>query len=296
MEYKGSPLHNYITLEELFTIHYFEYASNFYFPAERHDFWELICVDKGTVNITMDDHALTLHRGEIAFHKPGQMHEVRTDNDATPNLVVISFKCESPDMNFFADKVLHIDERERTLLANILQEARRVFATPLNDPYTTHMEKHTTALFGAEQLLRLYLEEFLICIRRRHTDMTARYDLPTTDENLNAFHRVSQYMQTHLSEKLTVSQICRDNMIGRTPLQKIIKQETGCGIMEFFSHLKIEEAKHLIRTGRLNFTQVSEQLGYNSIHYFSRQFKQITNMTPTEYAGSIKSISERTPS
>ena len=36
----------------------------------------------------------------------------------------------------------------------------------------------------------------------------------------------------------------------------------------------------------------SEHLGYTSIHYFSRQFKKTTGMTPSEYASSIKAMAE----
>ena len=48
----------------------------------------------------------------------------------------------------------------------------------------------------------------------------------------------------------------------------------------------------MIRTGRMNFTQISETLGYTSIHYFSRQFKKIAGMTPSEYASSIKAVAD----
>ena len=55
---------------------------------------------------------------------------------------------------------------------------------------------------------------------------------------------------------------------------------------------KIEAAKELIRTNHMNFTQISAHLGYTSIHYFSRQFKKIVGMTPSEYASSVKAIAE----
>ncbi len=58
--------------------------------------------------------------------------------------------------------------------------------------------------------------------------------------------------------------------------------------------MKIDFARQLIRDNDMNFTQISDFLGYSSIHYFSRQFKKITGMTPTEYATSIKALSERT--
>ena len=63
---------------------------------------------------------------------------------------------------------------------------------------------------------------------------------------------------------------------------------------EFFSMMKIDTAKQMIRDNQLNFTQIADRLGYNSIHYFSRQFKQITTMTPSEYATSIRLLSEKT--
>ena len=64
-------------------------------------------------------------------------------------------------------------------------------------------------------------------------------------------------------------------------------------VIELFLQMKIEFAKQLIREDQMNFTQISDFLGYSSIHYFSRQFKKITGMTPSEYSSSIKALSER---
>jgi YesN/AraC family two-component response regulator len=48
--------------------------------------------------------------------------------------------------------------------------------------------------------------------------------------------------------------------------------------------LKIKEAKRLIREGQMNFTEISEFLGFSSIHYFSKLFKKPTGKSPSEYA------------
>ena len=106
------------------------------------------------------------------------------------------------------------------------------------------------------------------------------------------FHRVLNYLDQKLCTQVTIEEICKDNMVGRSQLQKIFKAQTGLGIIEYFSKMKIETAKELIRTNHLNFTQISEYLGYSSIHYFSRQFKKITGMTPSEYASSIKAMAD----
>ena len=62
--------------------------------------------------------------------------------------------------------------------------------------------------------------------------------------------------------------------------------------MEYFSRMKIKAARHMIREGRLNFTQISETLGFQSVHYFSRRFRSICGMSPSEYADSVKMLSD----
>ena len=49
MAYIGTKLTNSITIEKIYSIHYFEYMSNFSFEGEVHNFWEFVCVDKGEV-------------------------------------------------------------------------------------------------------------------------------------------------------------------------------------------------------------------------------------------------------
>ena len=58
--------------------------------------------------------------------------------------------------------------------------------------------------------------------------------------------------------------------------------------MQYFTSLKIEEAKKLISYNKYTFTEIAYKLGYSSLHYFSRQFKKSTTMSLSEYAGTIK--------
>ena len=57
--------------------------------------------------------------------------------------------------------------------------------------------------------------------------------------------------------------------------------------MEYYSELKTKEAKKLIREKNYSINQISELLGYSSIHIFSRAFKKATGMAPTEYGKTI---------
>ena len=53
---------------------------------------------------------------------------------------------------------------------------------------------------------------------------------------------------------------------------------------------KIKEAKKLIREEQYNITQISYMLAFDNPHYFSRVFKRITNMTPTQYKNSVHAL------
>ena len=105
--------------------------------------------------------------------------------------------------------------------------------------------------------------------------------------------KVTAYLEANIHRRLTLEDVCRENLVGRSYLQKIFREKTGGGVMEYFGRLKIESAKQMIRHNRNNFTEISTRLGYTSIHYFSRHFKKVTGMTPSEYASSVKILTTK---
>ena len=101
-----------------------------------------------------------------------------------------------------------------------------------------------------------------------------------------------EYLEQRLEQSLSIDQICRDNLIGRAQLERGFRAQTGGGVIDCFNRMKIEAARQMIRSGQLNITQIAARLGFSSVHYFSRRFKSITGMTPSEYAGSVKMLSD----
>lgn len=299
MAYKCTRLRTALSVQSIISIHYFDYMSNFTFPGESHDFWELLCVDKGEIDAVAGDRRHTLKRGSIIFHQPNEFHNVITNGRVAPSLVVIGFECHSPSMKAFRSQILTVQETERALLAQIIIEARRAFSGRLDDPYQEELIRNTTSFgFGSEQLIRNYLEELLIHLYRRYFTNP----LPVPTQNMGrpplgrpneTYNRIIRYMEEHINEQLTIETICKNTLVSRSRLQKMFAGFHGCGVMEFFTLMKIDTAKELIRSNQLNFTQISDRLGYTSIHYFSRQFKKVTHMTPSEYASSIRLLSEK---
>lgn len=297
MSYSPLDLKTTIHIDHIYTIHYFEYASDFTYKGERHDFWELCYVDKGEIEVMADNRKILLKQGEIIFHQPNEFHSLKAANQTAPNIVVISFGCHSPAMYFFAKQIYTIDNEERSLLAHVINEARRVLDHPLNIPGQRRLYKKEIIPFGAEQLTEMFIEIFLIHLQRRQTEPSLlKLNLSTrTKENADEYYFESllNYLEENLDQHLTLQKIAHDNLISISKLQKLFKEKTQKGVIEYFSILKIEKAKDMIRMHHDNFTQISEKLGYNSIHYFSRQFKKVTGLTPTEYALSIQALENK---
>lgn len=298
MAYKSVVLEDSVTINRIISVHYFQYMSDFSFPGESHDFWELVCVDRGEIDALAGDRRLTLKKGNILFHKPNEFHNVLTNGKVSPSLVVIGFECHSPAIKPFEDQLMSVQDTEKELLAQIIVEARNTFSGRLDDPYQEELIFNSEPLtFGSAQLISHYLEQLMIHLYRRYFS----YSLPVRSSRFLAeassgndtYNRIVRYMEEHLGERMTIDRICRDNLVGRSQLQKLFRDTKGCGVIEFFSMMKIDTAKQMIRDNQLNFTQIADRLGYNSIHYFSRQFKQITTMTPSEYATSIRLLSEK---
>ncbi len=300
MSYKSVPLQDVLTIQEIYSIHYFEYMCDFSFPGESHDFWEFLCVDKGEVNVYAGEKFHNLKKGDIIFHKPNEFHDVNSNGLIAPNLVVMSFACTSPAISFFNGKVLQVNEAERLLLAQIIQEARHAFAGRMDDPYQEELVRNENPQFAGEQLIRLYLEQLLIQLIRRNMVRTLPAVSTTHVKSMKQkadgalFAQIEEYMESHICETLTIEQLCRSNSIGRSQLQKLFRSRSGYGTIEYFSRMKIDLAKQMIREDQYNFTQIADAIGFSSVHYFSRQFKKITGMTPSEYASSIKALSDHT--
>ena len=248
-------------------------------------------MDKGEVLVTAGKETRRLRRGDLIFHQPDEFHTVAADGVCAPNLAVISFVCASPSMSFFENKVLRVGEVERELLSRILREARGAFSTPLDDPRTACLTRSETAPFGGEQMIGLLLEELLIGLIRRERSggRPARLTSPVKRRSSNeVVNRVVSYMEDNVCGSLTFADICRYSAQSATNLKTLFKSVTGLGVMEYYRLLKIERAKRMLREGEGNITQVADRLGYASVHYFSRYFKQATGMTPTEYTLSLQ--------
>lgn len=291
--YKPTSLQCEIIINSIITIHYFEYGIGFEFLGERHDFWEFLYVDKGTVEVTTDNAVYTIDSGMLIFHKPMEFHAIHALGNKAPNLVAMSFTSKSDSMKFFEEKQYTLNEDEKMLISQIIVESKDAYLSAINIPSVEEMIKNPNAPFGSFQIIKHNLERLLIDLHRRDTSYTkSDRDVSIKQKNNRnvILCSVLNYMEQNINNKLTVKDICQHTMVGKSRLQDVFLKEFGHGVIEHFNRMKMEMAKEYIRNESMNFTEISSLLGFDSIHYFSKKFKKINHMTPTEYALSIKSF------
>lgn len=298
MTYIKTKLKRSIDIDAIITLHYFEYMKNFEFKGESHNFWEFLYVDKGTVAVRADDTWTTLKTGDIIFHQPNEFHAIKSIGKDSPNLVVMSFTCDSPAMDFFIRRNFTLSMEERSMISQIITEARQTFSTPMHIPSVEQVELKDNTPFASQQMILLYLELFLITLIREHQptrNVSSAMHKSSPEKESTEHERLSEilkFLEFHICEKLTVSDICDTFSISRSALQSLFHEQLDCGVIDHFNKMKIQRAKDIICDGSMNLTEIAYFLSYSSLPYFSKQFRIATGMSPSAYASSVKSITD----
>ncbi|WP_088816421.1 MULTISPECIES: AraC family transcriptional regulator [Listeria] len=286
------PMKRLLNVESIVTVYYFEFSKNYLYAGEKHDFWEMVYVDKGELEVSADKEGYELKEGDIIFHKPNEFHNLWANGITAPNVLVVSFVCSSEGMHFFENKIMRLATGERELLAKMLQEAKGVFKPELGRLYLKETRLDHPRI-GAEQMLYIYLEQFLIrLIRDETTNVNQKRISIATKKKFekSIVNDIIQFMNDNLYGHLCLDDICQAFFFSKTYLKTIFKKETGYTVMNFFKMLKMEEAKKCIRENNHTFTQIAQKLGFDSVHYFSNSFKKQTGLSPSEYARSIQAL------
>ena len=168
--YIKTQLKTVVNVSKIVTLHYYEFDKNFSFDGEKHDFWEMVYVDKGKVAIKREKKEEIFAQGEIIFHKPNEFHSIKA-LDSAPNFFVVSFVCHSPAMQYFENFSAALNKKLQPILSSIIRESELTYAIPKNDPSLKKLEKKENGIIGGEQMIKTYLEQLLIYLiqKRRRT-------------------------------------------------------------------------------------------------------------------------------
>ena len=290
------PIQQDIQLLGFHSIDYFEFGKNFSHTPEKHNFWEMVYSDKGSIISVANGVGYTMHQGQAVFHEPGEIHAHLSDQKVPNNMLVVTFSAEGEAMRFFSRKCFTLDKTSKILLSLFIQEYKSAVGnTP--DSYHEHKELDLShGLFGCTQMLQCYLTEFLIrLIRDGYT--SGKHIRASEESRLIAANslvtQIVSFMQENLYKDLSLQNLCDHFLIGKSQLSKLFRDCTGVSPMRYYGGLKITEIKKLLREETYSIGEISDMLCFSNIHCFSRTFKRETGFSPTAYQKSILSALEK---
>ena len=91
MNNKGCKIQNPVSIGELFTFSKQKFSKNYSFKGESHNFYEAVCVLRGTVGITAGKKVYLLSKGQMTVHRPGEFHAIWEHSSSKPVSVILTF-------------------------------------------------------------------------------------------------------------------------------------------------------------------------------------------------------------
>lgn len=289
--FTGLGFERIFNIERIMTIFYMELSKNFHYDGEKHNFWEMVYIDKGEMLCTADKNRFILKSGEMTFHKPNEFHNLSGNNTVAPNVSIITFRCSSRAMKHFEGKIFRLSAEEKSLLSMLMTEGLSCFQPEdPHNPLIQKLKRIDPSPFGSSQMTKNLLEIFLIKLCR-NTDVVSKtlrqsFVIDGVDVPYH-IKEILDFLHANIYGRLTIGDVSRH--VGKS--ESTVKQQFSLyrksGIMHYYNSLKIKEARRLIREGNYNMTQIADLLCFDNPQYFSKCFKAYTNMTPKEYKASI---------
>lgn len=94
---------------------------------------------------------------------------------------------------------------------------------------------------------------------------------------------VTEYINEHLHEKITIKQLCDETHLSTSILYKKFHDHFGCTVNDYINTKRVEKSLVLLRKTDLSIEEIAEHIGFTAASYFSRIFKQKMGMSPMKY-------------
>ena len=284
-EYAKTLLSDAVSIDSVITVFHTD-ISGLEPMGESHDFWELVYVDSGTFAVSIDNGVYTVEEGQIITYPPLAYH-IGT-NPHIAKLNIVSFETSSEIMSYFTKKVITLSGKQRQILSQIISIGEKYFKKLSEDSKYKGMipreETDTLTLQSLKNQLELLLIDIYV---KKETTSSKPNSFNYENHSNDTFDTLTKYLKNNIGRALTLEEICNDCTIGLSKLKRVCQKQCGMSPISYFISLKIDASKAMISDTSLNFTQISEKLGFSTVHYFSKLFKDKVGVSPSEYAKSV---------
>lgn len=268
-----------VTVKNLTTIESLELTRDFYYPEEKHDFYELVYIEKGELKCLISGEALSLSQGELFLIRPDTAHSYIAAGDARSFVYILCFHASSAALDVLSKKIA-LGKEEKKLFFDMIDEAKNAFCFP----FDRKLKPLSTPAFGAQQMVIVKMEELLVLLMRGALSESTfiKPVMNSTELENNLAADIISLLGQNIYSRITLDEICAQLFYSKTYLNGIFKKSTGMTIIQYYHKLKLEEAKKLILEGA-STSEVAARLSFESASYFIKFFKHHENTTPSAW-------------
>jgi AraC-like DNA-binding protein len=225
--------------------------------------YDLFYVWNGEGTVKLNQKSYKAGKGHCFLFKPGDETEA-THNPQAP--LVLTY--------------IHFDIAEA---AQLIPASHRILENTISfeSLLTQYVRLFLVETYGAEMEGKLILKQLMIHLLREDQEM--RGDMDGTSNNLTeTIREIANYIKQHPGKPHTIESLsARANLSQRYFSQKF-KEIIGHTVKSYIVLSRVKRAEHLLHFTGMTVTEAAKALGYNDLHFFSRQFKQYTGKNPSE--------------
>lgn len=222
----------------------------------------LVIATAGSAYFKIDKTTYTLQPGAV-LHAPPQK-----------NLVI-----EALNQQAFSYIVIHYEVLKQAINDPFSTEH---YAIPVNDAeeicYLAKQLHECYAQFGSMAMLRAKTR-FANLIESILYGAKVHY----TSTNHDVIEQALQYIHDNYASDLSVAQLAEICHLERRRFTHLFEQYTGMNPSTYITEYRITRAKALLRAFKNPISEIAEYVGYADSFYFSRVFKKITGLSPSQY-------------
>lgn len=110
-----------------------------------------------------------------------------------------------------------------------------------------------------------------------------KYDTSKSINSKDEINRAIDFMRKNINNTVKVGDIAQAANLSTTYFANLFKSRTGFSPIEYFNHLKVQQACQYLLFTNFRVKEISYELGIDDPYYFSRMFAKVMGMSPNTY-------------
>lgn len=138
------------------------------------------------------------------------------------------------------------------------------------------------------EILRLWEENNLLLCRSQIYALLSSFHANTHATTDPRVANTITIMKQRIGDPdLSLHDLCHFSGLSASHLRRLFHQETGLSPHQYLDKLRITHARHLLINSDSSIGEIAEFCGYRSVYYFSRDFKDKTGRSPSEFRSGL---------